>query len=527
MSFSAVYSIGDSLSDSGAFFTATSAVSGTGIPLELLGYAGRFSDGPVAAEVAAGLLGASIAPDLFALAPPNPLDDLDPGFAYGSARALGSRTVEEILLEGAATIPELGLLLGLLPPEVLAFDINLGAQTARLSATLQAAPPPEGALATIFIGLNDFGSFDPLSPLTAPFEGAALIANILEATETAARAAADGGVDTVALFTFPSLSFFPPVPGQPPLSGAELALADGLFALHELGLNAIAAELRAEGVDARVVDLGSMAAAVDADTAGFGIETLDVPVVLGAGGPDGVPNPAAFGLDPDALGFFDFLHFSAALHGVFGAFTARTLTADDTVFLGPLLPIRIFGGQEQLVIGGDEDAFLSLGGGGDAAFGGRGEDVILGRSGADLLAGGGDADALYGGGSDDLLAGGEAGDVLRGHRGDDVLLVGQGADDARGGRDDDLFVLDLAEGAAGAVLRGGRGVDTLVVLNAASVGGAALEAELIAAGVDAAGFEALTGVPGGALPAGGTEGALLREAAAWNLVDLEAAPLLV
>ncbi|MEO1689143.1 MAG: SGNH/GDSL hydrolase family protein, partial [Pseudomonadota bacterium] len=478
MSFSTVYALGDSLSDSGAFFKATQTLSGIGIPLEALGYAGRFSDGPVFVEVAADLLGAALAPDLPAtlggLTPFDPFDGLDPGFAYGSARATGERTVEDILTEAAATAPELAPLLALLPDEALGFDVSLGGQVERLQATLAAAPPPPGSLATIFIGLNDFQTLDASDPFAALFEGPALVVEILAETEAAARAAAAGGVETIALFTYPPASFLPPIPGAPPPDPLAEAFLDGLFALHELGLTALTLELRSEGVDARLVDYGAMAAAVDADPGGFGLATLDVVSVLGTGGLDGLPNPASFGFDPDSLGFFDLVHPSAALHGVFGAFTARTLQADQTLFLGDPSPPLLFGGREQLIVGAGDVDVVFLGGGGDAAFGGAAEDFLYGGSGADLLAGGGAGDALFGGSFGDLLAGGEGDDTMRGLKGDDVLIVGQGADDARGGRIQHEQRVEAAAAAQDGAVGAGEQIEDehVVVAPAAGVVGA-------------------------------------------------------
>ena len=76
------------------------------------------------------------------------------------------------------------------------------------------------------------------------------------------------------------------------------------------------------------------------------------------------------------------------------------------------------------------------------AFGGRGDDVLIGTSATDILAGGAGADRILGnGGSDtlignagaDLLIGGTGNDSLEGDSGNDVLRGGAGRDQLLGG----------------------------------------------------------------------------------------------
>ncbi|MEM6745384.1 MAG: SGNH/GDSL hydrolase family protein [Pseudomonadota bacterium] len=526
MSFSFVYVLGDSLSDTGAFTLTTFGLTqdpALTFPPPSLGYQGRFSDGPVAAEVLAELTGAEIAEDAIALVPEAPAADLaaatlgilrpESSFAYGSARAVGTRTLADA---AAGTGLEAELAADpLLLAAAQSFDINLGAQADRLAATL-AGGAPENALATIFIGLNDFQDFAPSNPFFAPFEGLALVGDILEATEDAARAAAGLGIGTVALFTLPSPEVFPPAPGVP-VDESALALLDVLTGVHALGLGAMAAELRGEGVDARVVDLRSMAAAVDADPGGYGLVTLDVVSVFGTGAL-GAPNPAAAAFEPDELGFFDNIHFSGALHGVFGAFAARTLSS-ETRFLGDGGNLRIYGSDDHLVFGEGGDDLLFGGGGGDALFGGTGEDGLFGGASHDLLAGGGGDDLLRGGTGGDVLAGGAGDDAARGNGGADLLLTTEGADLAHGGGGDDVVAIDLSGDVAGARLRGGRGADALVVIGADAAFGGDLEAALAAAGVSVSGFEVLADGFGGALAEGDARWARLQEAAFWGLFD--------
>ncbi len=129
---------------------------------------------------------------------------------------------------------------------------------------------------------------------------------------------------------------------------------------------------------------------------------------------------------------------------------------------------RLSGGNgEDHLAGGDGVDDLAGGAGGDTLDGGTGRDQLDGGSGDDVLTGGADSDALYGGAandaldggsSDDVLDGGVGDDVLNGSDGNDVLQAAAGADALHGGAgDDDLLV----SSGAPTVLDGGDGNDRL------------------------------------------------------------------
>lgn len=71
-------------------------------------------------------------------------------------------------------------------------------------------------------------------------------------------------------------------------------------------------------------------------------------------------------------------------------------------------------------------AFISLGGGDDAALGQAGDDVLIGGKERDRLIGGEGADLFYGEGSGDVMLGGPGQDRLHGGRGEDRLLTADG-----------------------------------------------------------------------------------------------------
>ncbi len=122
------------------------------------------------------------------------------------------------------------------------------------------------------------------------------------------------------------------------------------------------------------------------------------------------------------------------------------------------------GGQDDTVIGGDDDNDLhghggdddlSGGGGDDHLAGGGGDDDLSGDDGDDHLAGGGGDDHLSGGDGNDKLVGQGGKDILHGDAGDDVLKGqgkgdlldgGEGDDKLDGGGGNDVFVFGTAFG---------------------------------------------------------------------------------
>nr|WP_276611489.1 cadherin domain-containing protein [Caulobacter sp. 602-2] len=90
-------------------------------------------------------------------------------------------------------------------------------------------------------------------------------------------------------------------------------------------------------------------------------------------------------------------------------------------------------------IGGDANANVLTGGGGN--------DTLTGRAGNDVLEGGAGNDTLYGGTGDDRLYGGDGDDYLSAEAGNDVLDGGAGNDTLIGGDDSDTYLLDINSGA--------------------------------------------------------------------------------
>ena len=454
--FDQIYEVGDSWSDNGVHFAlssqllaiaAAAGVNTAGLkPIPFPPYAHHYSNGPVFPEITAELLGAKLT-----------------DFAGGGAQALG-------------TFP-FGVIAGLVyPPEVIAAaeaspegqailnqNLSLPGQVADLVAATSAQPPsPHSALVSM-IGLNDIAVFEanPGASLSGALQ---LAGQIVQADLDLAHTAFDQGIGTVIFDTLPATTFRPSQSQFPP----ELqAIGDAAVDAVNQGLKAGALELRQQGYDVRIVDLARMADEVRADPGTFGFLNVDQPVLLGDG--HGVvfsPNPDAPPIQQAA--FWDPEHPTTNLHGVFGAFSAASLTS-HTDFRGAGNDFIVEGSGDDFVLAGAGNDRAQLGAGNDILFGGLGNDVADGGPGSDLMSGGAGNDRLSGGPGSDVLAGNAGDDWLDGGPGNDALIDGLGSDRLFGGPGNDWFFATQPQllGGSGTDsdhFDGGPGFDTLAVL---------------------------------------------------------------
>lgn len=434
LNFDRLVFFGDSLTDAGGIFELSSQNLVVPIPPENIGYAQRFSNGEVYADIAPQLLGIEAVEN----------------FALGAATSLGELTL--------GTLLALTDLLSLVRPDadlaLLDLDININAQVDRF---LENPGDPDNTAASLFIGLNDFGQFALVNPEPTPEEVDAFGSLVAANTLAAAGRLVEAGVETIILNTLPASSFFPVNATQPGLSN------DGTI-IHNQTLLAGSAELAAAGAKVLVVDFAAIAQEIAADPSAFGFlaplstvrffsigtnptitETPDGPVLSFPENPASLDN-----LDQQA--FFDLVHPTTATHGIFAAFYSESLTSE----------VQILGDDNDLIQGGSGDDLVLAGGGNDrvllrsgddVALGGLGDDHVFAGSGNDIVALGSGDDVGFGGSGDDVLADGGGNDLLFGGRGDDVLIDGLGSDRVFGGGGDDVFVY------AEAALLGGTGTD--------------------------------------------------------------------
>ena len=117
---------------------------------------------------------------------------------------------------------------------------------------------------------------------------------------------------------------------------------------------------------------------------------------------------------------------------------------------------RLFGGTgDDLMSGGDEDDRLRGDAGNDRLFGGNGDDTLHGNGDDDYLSGGNGDDHLDGGTENDFIYGGRGDDFMSGYTGNDRLLGGSGNDLMLGGDGADT----LYGHAGNDTLLAGRGND--------------------------------------------------------------------
>ncbi|MGF1524248.1 MAG: SGNH/GDSL hydrolase family protein [Leptolyngbyaceae cyanobacterium] len=439
---------GDSLTDTGGTFELSSQNLVVPLPPESLGYAQRFSNGEVYADIAPRLLG---------------IEDVD-NFALTAAASLGELSL--------GTILTLNGVLGLQSPDadltLLDFDINLNAQVDRF---LENPGETEDTAASLFIGLNDFGQFGLANPEATAEAAIAFASAVAAGTLAAAGRLVEAGVETIILNTLPVSSFFP-------FSTLQPTLPDEVIEIHNEALLAGSAELTAAGVNVQVVDFAAITGEIAADPTAFGfLAPLSTFQFFGVGGnptitetPEGPVlsfpvNPASLpNLDQQV--FFDLVHPTTATHGIFAAFYAESLTSDVQI-LGSDNDIIKGSRADDLVLAGGGNDRVQLGRGDDVALGGLGNDLIFAGSGDDIISLGSGNDIGFGGRGEDVVAEGAGNDLLLGDRGDDVLVDGLGSDKVFGGRGDDVFVYSEASliGGTGTNDRdaffGGRGHDTL------------------------------------------------------------------
>lgn len=119
------------------------------------------------------------------------------------------------------------------------------------------------------------------------------------------------------------------------------------------------------------------------------------------------------------------------------------------------------------VLGGNSNLAIARGTIIENAFGGAGNDVIVGNTarnalngfaGADNIAGGDEADVIAGGNGNDRLDGGDGNDRLLGGNDNDVILAGAGDDAMAGEAGNDA----MSGGPGNDILNGGTGLDRLL-----------------------------------------------------------------
>lgn len=435
---------GDSLTDNGDFYAIAQTILIDPYPLASEGYAGVFSNGDVYADVAMDLAGVAEA-------------DYQ-NYALGSARSLGSRTVGELMAERTpVTAYDLGDGTTFTYDPVKSdydgsydsFDINLSAQVDRYLAANPAVDA--GTTASLLIGANDIAAFeadwwdflfgDPVGDYADD------IADVIHAQSLRLVQA---GVDRIVLNTLPIAAFFPIFALG---DSTQQDIGDDLVNATNSEILQRAQQLDSAGATVEVIRFDYLSRQIEDDGITFGFIDVDAPYLLGTGGdptyygdaeagtasPTFEVNPAVAGFDLDQVAFFDYLHPTAALHGVMGIFQHESLNS-KTLLLGDSGSNTRLKNADDMAWGGGGADTLHLSGGNDVGFGGLGNDTVYGGGGSDILAGASGDDSLLGGSGQDVVAGGAGNDRIEGGAEADILIDGLGSDIAIGGTGDDVFI---------------------------------------------------------------------------------------
>lgn len=129
--------------------------------------------------------------------------------------------------------------------------------------------------------------------------------------------------------------------------------------------------------------------------------------------------------------------------------------------------IALFGTDEDNVLRGTKDQYISYGNGGnDTLYGSAVNDLIYGESGNDTILAGEGVDIIYGGTGDDTIKAGADNDLVYGEDGNDTIDGGTGNDTLYGGTGDDTVNAgegdDVVYGEDGNdTIDGGAGNDTI------------------------------------------------------------------
>ncbi|MEM6663590.1 MAG: SGNH/GDSL hydrolase family protein, partial [Pseudomonadota bacterium] len=277
LNFNQITYFGDSLTDSDEFFRASSAVAFFGIPLTALGYAGKFSNGPVYSELVPGLLGITGGDEL--------------NYAVGGAQVLTDRTIAEVLppsiIRPDATAEDLG------------WRMDIDGQIARF-LTDTVGQDLSTTASSILIGYNDFNDFVPASAETALTDALAYGASMAAAALEDAAALAQAGIGTIILNTLQGGTVFPIGQGDAP---EAVALGGAAAAAFNQALETGAAGLEALGAEVIILDFAAIFDEIEANFSSHGFRTLDDPVILPDANGDGLDevNPAIAGVPLDQI----------------------------------------------------------------------------------------------------------------------------------------------------------------------------------------------------------------------------------
>ena len=330
--FSALYVLGDSLSDQGNLYEATTILTEGqvlefGIPREDHYYMGRFSNGENYADVLADKLGV-------ALSPSNGFND-GYNFAFGGTRT-DYNTVE---LDDTKPSPVdmLGGQGNLFPQGLYPWTLDT-----QVGAFAERGVQDPGALYVVFSGSNDFADLVPMVarclsvfPEISEFcagrgAPAAAINVVLTGIHNAIATFVAAGAQEIMVPNVPNLGV---VPGFAAFGLQVAGLATQLTAQYNQALE-VMLDNWAGTVNIIPLDTFSLLTAVVSDPAAFGFTNARDACYTGFVGPlDDGTECSDQGQDPDEYVFWDKEHPTTALHKVLAEMALATFVPDMLDYL--------------------------------------------------------------------------------------------------------------------------------------------------------------------------------------------------
>lgn len=436
---------GDSITDADNLTKLVEPVIDSPIPLAdpNSGYVGgRFTNGLIYGEYLANYLGKEVE-----------------NYAIGGGQTLGDQSLlDRILFMGWRDLINVPL-----DDPRLQVDLNFDTQIANFLADNPGDLSTTAA--SVLMGANDLYYADIQSVDTFIQDGAAFVVDVAQAAFDEMQKLVDAGVGMIIVNTIP-LGPISPINSEtnPDL---QLIVETGISFYNTL-VRLFADSLEGTKTEIVLIDLAVIGEELAADLTTFGFTAGENESVI-----DNYhfepyePNPDVAGYDDDQVVFFDYVHLTTAMHGVFGIFQAKNLTHEVEILNGfrnfhrgedtnDLVIAR--GGNDFIMSSGGHDVVL-LGLGNDTSYLGRGNDFAMGGSGND---------AIFGGTGDDVLGGNAGNDRLIAGSGNDLIVDGLGSDNARGGSGNDVFYwveddLVQTETDDRDSFNGGFGNDTLVL----------------------------------------------------------------
>lgn len=303
--YSAVYAFGDSLTDTGNLFGATSVAYGpsNALPQSTDYWQGRFSNGPVAVEV----LASALQVPLF-------------NFAFGGATS--------------GTGPVYNYLDGLGQPASLA--TGLQAQVAGFQA-LTGGHASASGLYFVWAGANDLrDALVTFNPAVVDAAVQTVYANLgLAVTHLYQSGARD-----FLLPLLPDLGLTPEGQALQALVPPQVFSLSAFSEMFNMGLRGAYASLGLAGASLTTFDTLAAQRAVYADPAAFGIGDVNVPCFAGYVGEAGAQ--CAAGFDTTAM-FWDKVHPSAATHAILGQQMAAAVPEPATLLTMGLGVLALLG----------------------------------------------------------------------------------------------------------------------------------------------------------------------------------------